>query len=102
MFACIIEYTVREGQMPLHDATLMPLMDRVASVPGFVAKDYGTNPDGRIISISYWETREALAGWVRDVEHRKAMELGKTDILGWFRIRIAEVERDYSWTLPPA
>jgi heme-degrading monooxygenase HmoA len=101
MFACIIEYTVRDGRMQEHDAALMPLLEKVASAPGFISKEYFTNPDGRLLTISYWTDREALAAWVADPDHRKAMVVGKAEIFSWFCIRVAEVERDYSWTYTP-
>jgi len=101
MIACIIDYRVRAGREQQHLAELAPLLDKVKNLPGFISKTSFESPagDGGWFTISYWESREALAAWTADPDHRRAMAVGKRDIFCSFRIMIAEVERDYSWRL---
>jgi heme-degrading monooxygenase HmoA len=101
MIACIIDYCVREGREQQHLAALVPLLDKVRKVPGFISKSSFESParDGGWFTVSYWESRAALQAWTADPDHRRAMALGKQEIFSSFRIMIAEVERDYSWRI---
>lgn len=99
MIACIIEYGVKKGREAQHEAALVPLLAKVENLKGFISKEIFEGPagDGRLLTVSYWENRDALSAWVADADHRRAMELGKQEIFAYFRIQIAEVEREYSW-----
>jgi heme-degrading monooxygenase HmoA len=101
MVACIIDYRVREGREQQHLAELAPLLDKVSKVPGFISKTSFESPanDGGWFTVSYWENSDALHAWTADPDHRRAMALGKQEIFSSFRILIAEVERDYSWSI---
>ncbi|MCZ7565322.1 MAG: antibiotic biosynthesis monooxygenase [Burkholderiales bacterium] len=99
MIACIIEFSVREGRDARLREVLAPLLAEVSGVPGFVSKetfDSRARP-GRILTVSYWETRDALQQWMASASHRHAIVEGKRDILADYAIRIAEVERAYHW-----
>ena len=49
------------------------------------------------ITISYWESLEAIKKWKLNVEHIEAQNMGKTNWYKNFQVRIAKVERDYSF-----
>ncbi len=53
--------------------------------------------NGLGITISYWESLEAIKKWKLNVEHIKAQNMGKTNWYKNFQVRIAKVERDYSF-----
>lgn len=47
------------------------------------------------ITVSYWESLEAIGKWKAHAEHQEAQRLGRERWYADFRIRIARVERDY-------
>lgn len=49
------------------------------------------------ISISYWESLEAIANWKEHVEHQEAQRLGKEAWYASYHIRICKVEREYQF-----
>ena len=49
------------------------------------------------ITVSYWESLEAIKKWKQNFEHTEAQNLGKTKWYKNFHVRIAKVERDYSF-----
>jgi len=53
--------------------------------------------NGLGITISYWESLEAIKKWKLNVEHIEAQNMGKTNWYKNFQVRIAKVERDYSF-----
>jgi len=99
MIACIIEFGVKPGMEARHQELLLPLLDSVQEVDGFVSKETfdSRNNEGKIITVSYWRDREAMAAWMKDRDHIKAMTGGKREVFTHYTIQIAEVEREYSW-----
>lgn len=49
------------------------------------------------ITVSYWKSLEAIKKWKQNVEHIEAQNMGKTKWYKNFQVRIAKVERDYSF-----
>ena len=54
--------------------------------------------EGKILSLSFWEDEEAIKKWRNVMEHRVAQKKGKYELFESYRIRVAEVVRDYSKT----
>ena len=52
--------------------------------------------EGRLLSLSFWETEESIAAWRQLVEHRAAQQAGKDRLFKSYRIRVAKVVRDYT------
>lgn len=54
--------------------------------------------EGKILSLSFWRDEEAVMAWRNLVEHRSAQKKGKESLFRKYRIRVANVVRDYSGT----
>ncbi len=54
--------------------------------------------EGKILSLSFWRDEEAVKQWRNLLEHRAAQKKGKQSLFRSYRIRVAEVLRDYSGT----
>ena len=52
--------------------------------------------EGKILSLSFWETEASIAAWRQLFEHRAAQKAGKDRLFKSYRIRVAEVVRDYT------
>jgi heme-degrading monooxygenase HmoA len=51
---------------------------------------------GKYLSLSTWRDEAAIARWREHMGHRAAQKKGRDDIFADFRIRVAEVVRDYN------
>lgn len=72
-------------------------MEQLASEqPGFLGMETARE-NGIGITVSYWQSTDAIAAWKRDVEHRAAQRTGREKWYASFRIRVARVERDYGF-----
>jgi heme-degrading monooxygenase HmoA len=49
------------------------------------------------ITISYWQSLEAIKEWKNNSQHLIAQELGKKQWYKSFKTRICKVERDYEF-----
>jgi heme-degrading monooxygenase HmoA len=59
--------------------------------PGFLGVESARSEDGLGITISYWESPEAIAAWGRNAEHLIAQKYGREKWYEWFSLRIAAV-----------
>ncbi len=48
------------------------------------------------MSISFWRDEKAVKRWREHADHQLAQKRGKSEIFADFRIRVAEVIRDYT------
>jgi heme-degrading monooxygenase HmoA len=53
--------------------------------------------DGLGITVSYWQSEEAIAAWQRHGEHLEAQRLGRERWYRWFSLRVCRVERAYGF-----
>lgn len=72
-------------------------METLASTQsGFLGIESARGPDGLGITVSYWASREDIARWREDIEHRAAQDKGNRRWYAQYDIRIAKVERAYA------
>jgi heme-degrading monooxygenase HmoA len=80
------------------------MADRMAELaaqqPGYLGIESARGVDGVGITVSYWESLEAIRQWRENAEHRIAQRLGKEKWYEWFRLRIARVESEYDFNRP--
>jgi heme-degrading monooxygenase HmoA len=76
-------------------AQLRPLLD---GVPGFISVERfrSLHDPEKLLSLSFWEDEEAVAAWRNRPEHRAGQARGRSGVFRDYRIRIAEVSRDYT------
>ena len=71
-------------------------MDELARIqPGFLGFESAREKIG--LSISYWESLEAIQDWKNNVQHQEAQKNGKSDWYDSYKVRIARVEYEYSF-----
>ena len=66
--------------------------------PGFISIErfQSLGDDGKVLSLSFWESEEAVQEWRNLLEHRMAQQRGKAELFERYRIRVAQVLRDYT------
>lgn len=77
------------------------MVELAKSQPGYLGIESARGADGFGITVSYWESLEAIAGWRRHAEHQVAQETGKRIWYSHYELRIAKVERAYSKSETP-
>ena len=75
-------------------ADLKPLLE---TIDGFLSVERfeSLSQPGKILSLSFWRDEVALLALRHNEPHREAEVKGRADILKDYRIRIAQVFRDY-------
>lgn len=72
-------------------------MGALAAVqPGYLGFESVRGSDGFGVTLSYWETPEAIRNWKNQAEHLVAQETGVQQWYEHYEVRVARVERAYS------
>lgn len=63
--------------------------------PGFLDVESARDDVG--ITVSYWESLEAIANWKAQLDHKQAQEQGRQQWYSWYKVRVCRVEREYEF-----
>jgi heme-degrading monooxygenase HmoA len=78
---------------------LKPLVEKIG---GFISVERfrSVNPEGKILSLSFWRDEQAVVQWREVYEHQQAQAKGRLELFANYRIRVLKVDlmRDYGMT----
>lgn len=69
------------------------MAELAAEQPGYLGMESARESLG--ITVSYWESLEAIRNWKKNAEHQEAQRIGRQQWYSSFRVRIAKVDREY-------
>jgi heme-degrading monooxygenase HmoA len=72
------------------------MVELAAAQPGFLGVESARGGDGFGITVSYWDSLDAIAAWKAHAEHRVAQETGQSTWYAHYALRIARVERAHA------
>ena len=67
-------------------------------VDGFISIERfeSLSQPGKLLSLSFWRDESAIQSWRNLEQHRSAQQAGREQLFKDYRLRVAEVLRDYS------
>jgi heme-degrading monooxygenase HmoA len=71
------------------------MVELVKQQPGYLGHESARNDVG--ITVSYWESLDAIRSWKSVSEHLVAQQMGKDKWYAAYKTRICLVERDYGF-----
>lgn len=97
MIAVIFEAEPASGRRDAYlqlAAELRPLLDEI---DGFISIErfQSLTDEGRVLSLSFWRDETAIARWRTLQHHRAAQHAGRNGVFNDYRLRVAQVLRDY-------
>jgi heme-degrading monooxygenase HmoA len=78
-----------------YDEMAERMVQLATTQPGFLGVESVRGGDGVGITVSYWSSEEAIAGWRNNWEHQRAQESGHRIWYENYQVRVARVERAY-------
>ena len=98
MIAVIFEFTPREGRFADYKALAEGLAEDVRNSDGFISIERfeSISNKGKFVSLSFWRDEEAVRKWRNLQKHREAQKKGRGGIFKSYRLRVANVLRDYT------
>ena len=99
MIQVTVEFALRPVAEKEFENALKVMQERVSQFEGYLGEEacQSITKEGKFLTIFYWRDRETMVAWRQDPEHLKIQQLGRETIFAWYKIRVAEIEREYSW-----
>jgi len=97
MIAVIFEVEPLPGKSEAYLDAAARLRPLLADIDGFISIERfeSLTQPGKYLSLSIWRDEEAVRQWRNIEAHRKAQESGRQSIFADYRLRVAQVKRDY-------
>ena len=97
MIAVIFEVEPKSGHAPTYFDIAAELRPLVEQIDGFISIERfeSVTQPGRFLSLSYWRDEAAIGEWRKHSSHQQAQDRGKSELFRQYRIRVANVVRDY-------
>lgn len=93
-YAVIFTSVKADGDNNYEDVAKI-MIELVATQEGFIGVESARNEIG--ITISYWESLEAIKNWKNNAEHLIVQQMGKEIFYKSYTTRVCKVEREYSF-----
>jgi heme-degrading monooxygenase HmoA len=97
MIAVLFEVEPATGRREAYLEQAAKLLPRLRAIDGFVSIERfaSLSDPGKILSLSFFRDEAAVAAWRNDEQHRLSQALGRAGLFSAYRLRVAEVRRDY-------
>lgn len=98
MYAVIFEVDVKPENKNEYLAIAAELRKELVHIEGFISIERFESLaiPGKLLSLSFWESEAAIKSWKQNTLHIEAQTKGRASIFKDYRIRVAQVERDYT------
>ncbi len=84
-----------------YDDMSQKMLEMAAQQAGYLGVESARGEDGLGITVSYWESEEAITNWRTNAEHRVAQSEGRERWYSEFVTRVARVERARAFDSSP-
>ncbi len=97
MYAVIFEVEAKDGRADRYFELAAQLRPELEKIDGFISVERfeSLTNKGKYVSLSFWRDEAAIKAWRTHMGHQMAQREGKESVFKDFRIRVAEVVRDY-------
>ena len=98
MIAVIFEFTPAEGRFSDYMDLVGTLKADLDKADGFISLERfeSITSKGKFVSLQFWRDEEAVRKWRNLQKHREAQKKGRAGIFASYRLRVAQVMRDYT------
>jgi heme-degrading monooxygenase HmoA len=98
MIAIIFEVMPKDGKADRYFELAGQLKTDLVQEDGFLSVERfaSLTQPGKYLSLSFWRDEAAVKAWRARAHHRDAQAEGRDDVFASYRIRVAEVMRDYT------
>ena len=96
-YAVIFTSTLTGEDLAGYSRTAETMLLLAQQQDGFLGVDEARETVG--ITVSYWRDLKAIQAWKQQIQHAEAQQQGRASWYANYHVRIAKVERAYSWQL---
>jgi heme-degrading monooxygenase HmoA len=94
-YYAVIFSTIRTNIEEGYEETAQQMEELAKQQEGYLGIESAKDSIG--ITVSYWESLEAITKWKNNIEHTVARNKGRALWYQYYKLRICKVERDYDF-----
>jgi len=100
MIAVIFEVWPAQGRTGDYLALAAALRADLDAADGFISIErfQSLSDPSKLLSLSVWRDEDAVTAWRNRQKHRQVQAAGRAEIFADYRLRVAQVIRDYGMT----
>lgn len=91
----VIFTSMKKVDDPAYDHMARSMTNLAQLQSGYMGHESAREKIG--ITVSYWESLEAISTWKSQIDHQLAQQFGKEQWYEWYKVRICKVEREYEF-----
>ena len=97
MIAVIFEVWPATDKRDEYLALAASMRDELVRMDGFVSIDrfQSLYDEGKLLSLQFWRDEASVTAWRVRLDHRRMQEMGRAGTFRDYRLRVAQVTRDY-------
>jgi len=97
MITVIFEAQPHPDQKQAYLGAAAALRPQLEHIDGFISIERfeSLSQPGKVLSLSFWRDEAAVTQWRNTEMHRQTQAAGRSHIFADYRLRVAEVLRDY-------
>ena len=96
-YYAVIFSSLRTEEGGDYEKTAQEMLELAACQDGYLGVESTRGSDGLGITVSYWRDLASISSWKKQEDHRQAQRAGKAIWYSSYSVRIAQVERAYSF-----
>lgn len=99
MIAVIFEVKIKPGKQDRYLSLATDLKPLLTDIEGFISIErfQSLSTKGKLLSLSWWESEEAVLQWKQHSLHKNAQQEGRKSIFDFYKISIVSLTREYSF-----
>lgn len=99
MIAVIFEVKIKPGKQDRYLSLATDLKPLLTDIEGFISIErfQSLSTKGKLLSLSWWESEEAILQWKQHSLHKSAQQEGRKSIFDFYKISIVSLTREYSF-----
>ncbi len=97
MIAVIFEVTPKHSGKDEYLEIAGKMKSQLSEVDGFISIErfQSLAEPSRFLSLSFWRDEDSVKLWRDEISHREAQKKGRENLFSYYRLRVANVLRDY-------
>lgn len=100
MLAVIFEFWTNPDKADVYWDQARAMSELVQDADGFlgIERFQSVSTENKFVSLSFWRDEAAVEAWRNTLRHRMAQSAGRDGVFRDYRLRVAQVVRDYGMT----
>ncbi len=94
-YYAVIFTSTKSAETAGYDEMAQLMVDLAKQQNGFLGVESARNEIG--ITVSYWQDLQSIRDWKQNIDHQRAQQFGIQKWYSNYKVRIALVEREYSF-----